>query len=113
MRNLTALQEIPYLARRHRFSDQPLQRQLLLLQVIAVAVLDLELRHGVREGSLDLLLGAALELERHGGVRGDFFDAGDVGFELLAGFEFLGESVVGVFEFGGVCEGERGLVRGL
>ena len=65
----------PNLASRHRLRNQSLKRQLLLFQIITTTILDLELAHGIREGRLDFFLGAALELERHGGVRGDFLDA--------------------------------------
>jgi hypothetical protein len=52
------------LAGREGLGDNALQGELLLLQVITASILDLELRHGVAESRLDLLLLATLETER-------------------------------------------------
>lgn len=69
-------------------------------------VLDFELGHGVAKGGFDLLLVAALELQGHGGVGNDLLDTGDVGLELLAGFELLAEGLVTRLELGGICRVE-------
>lgn len=82
----------------HSLCDESLEGELFLLEIFGRRLLDLELCHGVAEGGLDLVLGAALDLERHAGVGNDFLDTGDVGFELLAGFEFLAESLIGGLE---------------
>ena len=86
----------------HGLGNDTLEGQLLLLEVVGRGVLDLELGHGVAESRLDLLLLVALELERHGGVRDDLLNTRDVGLELLAGLELLGEGLVGGLELGGI-----------
>lgn len=90
------------LAGGHGLSDQALQSQLLLLEVLRSGVLDLQLGHGVAESRLDLLLVATLQLHRHAGVRDDLLDTRDVRLKLLAGFELLGESLVARLELGGI-----------
>ena len=82
------------LAGRHGLGNEALEGKLLLLEVLGGGVLNLELRHGLREGLLNLLLLAALELEGESGVGDDLLDAGDVGLELLLSLEALGESLV-------------------
>lgn len=82
--------------------DHTLEGKLLLLEVVAAGVLDLELGHGVAEGALDLLLLATLELHAHAGVADDLLNAGDVALELLPGLELLAESLVGGLELLGV-----------
>ena len=82
------------LAGRHGLGDEALEGKLLLLEVLSGGVLNLELRHSLREGLLNLLLLAALELEGEGGVGDDLLNAGDVGLELLLSLEALGESLV-------------------
>lgn len=84
--------------------DNTLERKLLLLEVIAAGILNLELSHGVRERALNLLLLAALELHAHGWVRDDLLDSADVALQLLASLELLGESVVAGLELGGVVD---------
>lgn len=82
--------------------DHTLEGELLLLEVVAAGVLDLELGHGVAEGALDLLLLATLELHAHAGVADDLLDTGDVALKLLPGLELLAESLVGALELLGV-----------
>ena len=88
---------------RHGLGDNPLQRELLLPQVLGGRLFDLELRHGVAQGRLDLLLGPPLQLDGHGRVGHDFLDARNVGFELLPRLKLLAELFVAVLELGGVC----------
>ena len=92
----------PHLTRGHGLGHQSLQGQFLLFEVVRVRILDLELCHCIAEGSFDLFFGTALDFERHGGVRCDFFNAGDVRFELLPGFEFFAEGFIAVLEFGSI-----------
>jgi len=93
---------IKRLASGHGLGDDPLERQLLLLQIIAGSILDLKLGHCIGQGTLNLLLLSTLELHGHGRVGNDFFDAADVGLKLLSGFKFLAESVVGALELLGI-----------
>lgn len=93
---------ISRLAGGHGLGDQALEGKLLLLEVLGGGVLDLELGHGVAESRLDLLLVATLELHGHGGVGDDLLNTGDVGLELLARLELLGELLVAGLELGSV-----------
>lgn len=86
----------------HGLGDETLEGEFLLLEVLGGGVLDLELGHGVTESGLDAVLVAALELEGHAGVGDDLLDTGDVGLELLAGLEALGEGLVAGLELVGV-----------
>lgn len=63
------------LAGRHGLGNNSLQCKLLLLQVIRGGIFDLKLGHSLTEGGLDLVLGSALELQRHGGVRDDLLNS--------------------------------------
>ena len=82
--------------------DNALQCQLLLLQVITARVLNFELRHGVRQRALDLLLLTSLELHAHRRVRDNLLNPADVALELLSRLELLAESLVARLELLGV-----------
>ena len=86
------------LAGGHGLGDGALEGKLLLLEVVAGGVLNLELGHGVAESRLDLLLLAALELHAHAGVADNLLNTGDVALELLLGLELLAEGLVGALE---------------
>lgn len=88
----------------HGLGHEPLESKLLLLEVIGGGVLNLELAHSVTESGLNLLLVAALQFHGHGGVRNELLNTRDVGLELLARFELLGESFIARLELGGICE---------
>ena len=90
------------LAGGHSLGHETLKSQLLLLEVLGGGVLNLELGHSVTEGRLDLLLVATLQLHGHSGVRHNLLDTGDVGLELLARLETLGESLVAGLELGSI-----------
>lgn len=93
-----------HLSGRHGLGDKALEGELLLLEVVGGGVLDLELGHGVAESGLDALAVAALHLDGHTGVGDDLLNAGDVGLELLAGLEALGESLIGGLVLLGVAD---------
>jgi hypothetical protein len=86
----------------HGLGNQALESELLLLEVLGGGVLNLELGHGVAESGLNALLVATLELHGHTGVRDDLLNTGDVGLELLARLELLGESLVAGLELGSI-----------
>lgn len=92
-----------YLSGGHGLGDEPLEGQLLLLQVIGRGVLDLELSHSIGQCLLNLLLLATLQLQRQGGVRDDVLNTSDVGLELLLGLEALGEGLIVGLELLGIC----------
>ena len=91
--------------RGHGLGDDTLESELLLLQILTGGVLNLELRHCVAEGRLNLLLLTTLELHGHCRVRDNLFDACEVGLKLLTRFEFLGECLVAGLELGGIWRG--------
>ena len=104
-RSKSSIGQEPYflhLTRGHGFRHQSLQCKLLLLEVVRRRVLNLKLGHGVAEGSLDFLLGTAFELQGHCGVGNNFFDSGDVGFELLSSFKLLTECIVAILKLRGI-----------
>lgn len=68
----------PNLPGGHGLGHQPLEAELLLLEVLGARVLNLQLAHGLAEGLLDLLLLTALELEAQRWVGDDLLHAGDV-----------------------------------
>ncbi len=78
----------------HGLGDKALEGQLLLLEIVGRRVLNLELSHGVAQRLLDLLLLAALELERQARVRDDIFNARDVRLKLLLRLKLLAEGLV-------------------
>lgn len=88
----------------HSPSNESLEGKLLLLEIIGSRVFNLELGHGITEGRLDLLLVATLELNRHGGIRDDLLNAGDIRLKLLARLELLGELFIARLELGGIFE---------
>jgi hypothetical protein len=92
------------LSRGHSLGHQPLEGELLLLEVVGGALVELESSHGVADCVLDLLLLAALELQGQGRVGDDLLDAANVGLELLLGLELLAEGLVVALESLGVCE---------
>ena len=102
-KSYSSIQRLSHLPRRHGLGDQPLKGKLLLLEVIRRRPLDLELLHGLGERLLDLLLLAALELDREGGVGDDVLNTRDVPLELLLGLEPLAESIIGALELLGIC----------
>ena len=87
----------------HSLGHEPLQGQLLLLEVVGRRVLELQLRHGLAEGLLDLVLLATLQLEGQCRVGDDLLDTRDVGLELLLGLETLAEGLIVAFELLGFC----------
>jgi hypothetical protein len=92
------------LPRGHGLGNETLESKLLLLEVIGRSVLELEGAKGLAEGLLDLLLLAALELERQSRVRDDLLNTGNVRLELLLGLEALAESLVLALELLGLCD---------
>lgn len=90
------------LAGRHSLGHETLESKLLLLEVLGGGVLNLKLGHGVRKSRLDALLVATLQLHGQGRLGDHLLNTGDVGLELLAGLELLGESLVGALELVGV-----------
>jgi hypothetical protein len=91
------------LSRGHGLGHEALEGELLLLEVLGGAVVELEGTHGVADGALNLLLLATLELEGEGRVGDDLLDTADVGLELLLGLELLAEGLVVALESLGVC----------
>jgi hypothetical protein len=67
-----------YLSRGHGLGHQPLEGELLLLEVVCAALVELESSHGVADGVLNLLLLTTLELQGQGRVGDDLLDAANV-----------------------------------
>lgn len=82
----------------HGLGDESLESKLLLLEIFRSRVFDLKLSHGIAECRFDLLLVATLQLQRHGGVGNNLLNTRDVGLELLARLELLGESLIARLE---------------
>jgi len=92
-----------HLSRGHGLGDETLEGELLLLEVLGGGVVELEGGHGVADGALDLVLLAALELERQCRVGDNLLNTANVRLELLLGLELLAESLVVGLEGLGVC----------
>jgi hypothetical protein len=103
VRGQSFIQLPSHLPRRHGLGDQPLKGKLLLLEVVRRRSLNLELLHGLGERLLDLLLLAALELDREGRVGDDVLNTRDVPLELLLGLEPLAESIIRALELLSIC----------
>lgn len=94
----------PRLSRGHGLGHKPLERKLLLLEVLGGRVLELEGTESLRHGLLNLLLLVTLDLERQGGVRDDLLDAGDIGLKLLLRLEPLAEGLIRGLELLGIVD---------
>jgi hypothetical protein len=66
------------LARGHGLGDQTLEGELVLLEILGGALVELEGGHSVADGALDLLLLATLELEGESRVGDDLLDTANV-----------------------------------
>lgn len=93
-----------HLSGRHGLGHQPLEGQLLLLEVLSRAIAELESGHGIADGALNLLLLAALELEGQSRVGDNLLNSADVRLELLLGLESLAESLIVALESLGVAD---------
>ena len=93
-----------HLSGRHGLGHQPLKGQLLLLEVLSAAVVELKSSHSVADGALDLLLLATLELEGESRVGDNLLNSANVGLELLLGLESLAESLIVALESLGVAD---------
>ncbi len=82
--------------------DQPLEGELLLLKILGGGLLNLELRHGIAESALDLVLLSTLQLEGESRVRDHLLDTRDVRLKLLLGLEALAEGLVVGLELLGI-----------
>lgn len=86
----------------HGLGNQPLDGQLLLLEVLSRGIGKLKGSHGLADAALDLLLLATLKLEGQSRVGDDLLDTADVRLKLLLGLELLAESLVVALESLGV-----------
>jgi len=86
------------LVRSSHLRHHPLQRQLLLPQIVRASILNLELRHRIAKRALDLFLLTTLELHAHRRVRHDLLDSADVRLQLLPRLELLAESIIDTLE---------------
>lgn len=87
----------------HGLGNQPLDGQLLLLQVLSGGIGELQGGHGLANAAFDLLLLATLEFEGQGRVGDNLFDTANVRLKLLLGLELLAERLVVALESLSVC----------
>lgn len=103
---------IVHLTGRHGLGHKALESELLLLEVISSALVELKGTHGIADGALDLLLLATLELEGQRGVRDNLLNTADVRLELLLSLELLLESIVVALESLGIADHLLNLLGG-